>query len=95
MANGHYGMPRALLVVQTRFSFCLKYHTRGYDLNEGGLVYRYLASCYVTGALDPKAPICCRFLLFIHLAVSAYREMLARSRSRRYERHFFQISAAV
>ena len=52
MANGHYGMPRALLVVPKRFPFCLKYHTRGYDLNEGGLVYRYLASCYVTGALD-------------------------------------------
>ena len=56
MANGHYGMSRALLVVPTRFSFSLKYHTRGYDLNDGGLVCRYLASCYVTGALDPKVP---------------------------------------
>ena len=80
MANGHYGMPRALLVVPKRFPFCLKYHTRGYDLNEGGLVYRYLASCYVSGALDPKAPrryhpICCRFLFSIspYRAIAAYR----------------------
>lgn len=88
MANGHYGMPRALLVVPKRFSFCLKYHTRGYDLNEGGLVYRYLASCYVTGALDPKAPrryqpICCRFLLFISPPRRAYRL----SRFRPSDRH--------
>ena len=80
MANGHYGKPRALLVVPKRFPFCLKYHTRGYDLNEGGLVYRYLASCYVSGALDPKAPrryhpICCRFLFSIspYRAIAAYR----------------------
>ena len=98
MANGHYGMSRALLVVPKRFSFCLKYHTRGYDLNEGGLVCRYLPSCYVTGALDPKAPrryvpadMRCRFLF-----ISPYR---ARPWSRRRVVassfdliYFFQIS---